>query len=103
MKLMDGIVDVMEGGAPMTPVVARKVLHLFQGAQNTPKPSEVQLTGREQEILGLLVEGHSYKAIAAKCFVTYSTVNKHVSNIYEKLQVHSVAAAVSKALKEGLV
>jgi DNA-binding NarL/FixJ family response regulator len=41
--------------------------------------------------------------IAAKCFITYSTVNKHISNIYEKLQVHSVAAAVSKALKEGLV
>ncbi len=103
MKLLDGIQEVMNGGAPMTPSVASKVLKLLHSNNNRPAESRIELTNREQEILGLLVEGYSYKMIADKCFVTYATVNKHISNIYEKLQVHSVGAAVSKALKEGLV
>jgi DNA-binding NarL/FixJ family response regulator len=103
MKLLEGITDVMEGGAPMTPIVARKVLQLFSNGRKAPSGEDVGLTPREREILGLLVEGHSYKMIAAECHISYSTVNKHVSHIYEKLQVHSVAAAVSKAIQEGLV
>ena len=102
MKLLEGIEEVMNGGAPMTPSVARKVLKLFNTQPQKPA-STIDLTKREQEILSLLVEGYSYKMIASKCFVTYATVNKHISNIYSKLQVHSVAAAVSKALKQGLV
>jgi len=103
MSLLDGINEVLEGGAPMTPSVAKKVLNFARGASSTSKGDDFGITSREKEILGLLVEGYSYKMIAAKCFVSYATVNKHVSNIYTKLQVHSVAAAVSKALKEGLV
>ena len=103
MKLLDGIAEVMQGGAPMTPVVARKVLKLFSSQSRKPQDESFGLTKREQEILSLLVEGYSYKMIAEKCFVTYATVNKHISNIYSKMQVHSVAAAVSKALKAGLV
>lgn len=102
-KLLDGILDVMEEGSPMTPTVANKVLKFFNSQQLNKKESEVKLTKRESEIMALLVEGYSYKMIAAKCFVSYATVNKHISNIYSKLQVNSVAAAVSKALREGLV
>ncbi len=103
-KLIEGIQEVLNGGAPITPTVAGKILKLF-GNRITPSKEEekIYLTKREREILTLLVEGHSYKMIAAKCFITYATVNTHISNIYEKLQVKSVAAAVAKALREGLV
>jgi len=105
MNLLDGIVEVMQGGAPMTPTVARKVLKFARGSsQKIGNPKDkFGITAREKEILSLLVEGYSYKMIANKCFVTYATVNKHISNIYAKLQVHSVASAVSKAIKERLV
>lgn len=103
MKLIEGIVEVMEGGAPMTPTVAFKVLKLFNNRKKSISPTAISLTKRENEILNLLVEGYSYKMIAEKCFISYPTVNKHISNIYGKLQVNSVAAAVSKALREGLV
>lgn len=102
-KLIDGIVEVMQGGAPMTPSIASKVLKLFTMRQKKSSDDSFNLTNREKEILSLLVEGYSYKMIAQKCFVTYATVNKHISNIYTKLQVHSVAEAVSKALREGIV
>ena len=103
MKLIDGITEVMEGGAPMTPSVAFKVLKLFSNTKKTSSSSSFNLTGREKEILNLLVDGYSYKMIADKCHISYATVNKHISNIYAKLQVNSVASAVSKAIKEGLV
>ncbi|MFT6335155.1 MAG: DNA-binding NarL/FixJ family response regulator [Saprospiraceae bacterium] len=103
MKLIEGINEVMAGGAPMTPSVAFKVLKLFNTTQKISVTSNIVLTTREKEILNLLVEGYSYKMIADKCFISYATVNKHISNIYSKLQVNSVAAAVSKALREGLV
>ena len=103
MKLIDGIIEVMEGGAPMTPSVAFKVLKLFNNVNKSTENSEIHLTSRESEILHFLVDGYSYKMIAEKCFISYATVNKHISNIYTKLQVNSVAAAVSKAIREGLV
>lgn len=102
-KLLDGIIEVMNNGAPMTPTIAKKVLGLVNIQQKKSSVPAVDLTQREQEILGLLVEGYSYKMIAGKLFVTYATVNKHVSSIYSKLQVKSVAQAVSKAIKDGLV
>jgi len=103
MKLIEGITEVMEGGAPMTPSVAFKVLKLFNSSKKIVTESTIKITTRETEILNLLVDGYSYKMIAKKCFISYATVNKHISNIYAKLQVNSVAAAVSKAIKEGLV
>ena len=103
MKLIDGITEVMEGGAPMTPSVAFKVLKLFSNTKKASTQSSFNLTSREKEILNLLVDGYSYKMIADKCHISYATVNKHISNIYAKLQVNSVASAVSKAIKEGLV
>lgn len=101
-KLLEGIHEVMQGGAPMTPVIARKVLQLF-AKQNTPKSESFQLTKREKQILEYLVKGYSYKMIAEECFVSYATVNSHISNIYSKLQVKSSAGAVAVAIREGLV
>ncbi len=103
LKLMEAISEVFEGGAPMTPVVARKVLQLFSKQNKPTVKKQFDLTKREQEILKLLVKGYSYKMIADECCVSYPTVNTHVTNIYSKLQVQSVSGAVSLALREGLV
>jgi len=95
-KITDAILDVVNGGAPMTSSIARKVLDLFP---KSPSPSEEldKLAPREQEVLNLLVTGHSYKMIADKCGITIETVRSHIKRIYEKLQVHSATEAASKA------
>ncbi len=103
MKLIEGIEEVMNGGAPMTPTVAKKVLNFFSAPKQKSLEKSYGLTSRETEILKLLVDGFSYKMISGELFITYATVNKHISNIYSKLQVHSVSSAVSLAIKEGLV
>lgn len=95
-KISEAILDVVNGGAPMTSSIARKVLELFP---KSPSPSEEldKLGPREQEVLNLLVTGHSYKMIADKCGITIETVRSHIKRIYEKLQVHSATEAASKA------
>ena len=75
-KLIEGIKEVVEGGAPMTASVARQVLKLFQS--QPAKPDEYNLTEREKEILALLIKGMSYKMIASQCGITYFTVNMHI-------------------------
>ena len=102
-KLIDSINEVMAGGAPMTPSIARQVLHLFNKQNQKSGNSLFDLSVRELEILSLLVKGLSYKMIAEKCFISYSTVNTHIKHIYEKLQVHSVVEAVSKAISQRIV
>ena len=102
-QVLDGIHDVAAGGSPMTPIVARKVLTFFNKRQRIVRSVDFDLSERELEILRLLVDGFSYKMIAEHCGITRATVNSHVTHIYKKLQVHSVASAVSLALREGLV
>lgn len=101
-KYLESIRDVMNGGAPMSALVANKVLKLMQ---NPPKQKgeEFNLTPKEVDVLKELVDGLSYKMIAAKLAITYTTVNSHVKKIYNKLHVHSAAEAVSKALKENIL
>lgn len=102
-KLLSAIEEVMQGGAPMTPAVAKKVLAYCAGKQSARTPVDFQLSERELQILRLLVDGYSYKLIAEQCNISIGTVNSHVSHIYKKLQVKSAASAVSLALREGLV
>lgn len=102
-ELIRGIVEVTEGGAPMTPSVAKQVLRLFNHGLKQNNSKVFNLTEREQEILTLLVKGLSYKMIADKCSISITTVNTHVRHIYEKLQVHSVAAAVATAIDQKIV
>jgi DNA-binding NarL/FixJ family response regulator len=103
-RIGEAIHQVMEGGAPMTPEVARKVLDAFTriepiaGATN-----DYQLTDREKEILGFMAGGLMKKEIAVKSGLSIHTVSSHIRHIYEKLQVSSNTAAVAKALREGLV
>lgn len=102
-KLIDSITEVIEGGAPMTPTIASKVLELFSKSQKVVSKKDFELTKRELEILNLLAKGFSYKMIANDCHISYPTVNSHVTNIYRKLQVQSVSGAVSKAIREGII
>lgn len=102
-KLVEGIRDAMEGGAPMTPVIARKVLELMQDYAPGKKAEQFQLTPRELEILSLLIKGMSYKMIAAQTGVSWHTINGHCKKIYEKLHVHSATEAVAKAIDQRIV
>ena len=96
-KLIEGIRDVLQGGAPMTQSVARKVLQMFTKHSSQNSKNEFDLTGREIEILSMLAKGMSYKMIAEASGITFHTVNAHLKKIYEKLHVHSATEAVSKA------
>jgi Response regulator containing a CheY-like receiver domain and an HTH DNA-binding domain len=94
--------NVLSGGAPMTGTVARKVLMMVPAARNTEE-EKTDLSARETQILQLLVQGYSYKMIAAHIRVSLDTVRFHIKKIYDKLHVHSATEAVSKALKDKLV
>lgn len=101
-KLLESLVEVMHGGAPMSPEVARRVLRLFREIR-PPERVDYELTPHELRLLRLLVEGHNYRTAAAELGVTFSTINFHMQNIYGKLQVHSKSEAVAKALRQRLV
>ena len=97
-EIIESIQQLYNGGAPMSPSIARKVIHAFQEA-----PAELedfQLTPREKEILYSLVDGLSYKKIAEKYFISISTIRTHISNIYQKLHVNTKSQAVAKVLKQ---
>lgn len=105
-EILEAIHLVKEGGAPMSPSIARKVLHFFRldsVKQNHPSQPEYDLTARESEILGWLVKGHSYKMISDACEVSINTIRAHLKKIYRKLHVHSMSEAVAKAIRENLV
>lgn len=96
--------DVQAGGSPMTPGIARRVLELFRAKADAPAPAKnYNLTPQEKKILQLLVEGKSYKMIAAELYVALDTVKTHVSNVYAKLQVHSGTEAVARAIRDRIV
>ena len=101
-RLLESIREVLNGGAPMSPEVARRVIKLFRDI-SPPAKADYQLTPQETELLKLMVEGHNYKAAAAKLGITINTVSFHVRNIYYKLQVHSKSEAVAKALRNRLI
>jgi DNA-binding NarL/FixJ family response regulator len=101
---IEALKDVQAGGSPMTPGIARKVLQLFKTNLQPATPSkDYNLTGQEKKVLQLLVEGKSYKIIAAELFVAHDTIKTHVRNIYAKLHVHSGTEAVSVALRDKIV
>jgi len=96
-KILHAIADVYDGGSPMTPRIARKVLGSFRENEST------LLTEREKDVLDSLCNGNSYKEIAYNLKITVGTVRHHIKNIYSKLHVHSKSEAVAKAIKEKLV
>ena len=100
--LLSAISEVYNGGAPMTPGIARKVLYQFQHLQPDEIKENYHLSAREEEVLSLLVDGLSYKMIASKLKISYDTVRAHMKKIYEKLHVTSMTEAVAKAINQKL-
>lgn len=102
-KLYEAIHDVILGGAPMSPGIARRVLDRFKKPTVTSANTNFNLSKRETEILALLIKGFTYKRIASDCFISIDTVRGHLKNIYYKLQVNSGKEAVVKALRHKIV
>jgi DNA-binding NarL/FixJ family response regulator len=99
--IIQAIHDVLAGGSPMNPTIARKAIEMFTRMHNVPK--EYGLSSREREILEQIIHGFGNKAIAERFHVSPHTIDAHLRNIYEKLHVHSRTEAATKALKERLV
>ena len=105
-NLHKSILEVINGGAAMTPSIALKTLNLLRNPTefvNTPEIEKVKLTNRETEVLLQLSKGLNYKHIADNLFISSSTVRKHIENIYKKLQVHNKLEAVQKAKRQNLI
>jgi DNA-binding NarL/FixJ family response regulator len=98
-KLLEAIVDVYRGGSPMSGEIARKVVQSFQQPSVKPDAS-INLTKREEEILGFLAKGFFYKEIAETLSISVETVRTHIRNIYEKLQVRTRTEAILKYLRK---
>lgn len=101
--ILDAIQEIHDGGAPMTPSIANRVLKMVKNRPDTSLKESFDLTDREKEILTCLVKGMSYKMVADTCFISIETVNVHIKNIYRKLQVHSKSEAVAKAIRGRIV
>jgi DNA-binding NarL/FixJ family response regulator len=101
-RLLESLREAAEGGSPMSPEVARRVIALFRDIR-PPERADYELTPHETRLLKLLVEGHNYKTAALELNVSVNTVSFHMRRIYEKLQVHSKSEAVAKALRDRLV
>jgi DNA-binding NarL/FixJ family response regulator len=100
-SLLEAIDNVLHGGAPLSPAIAKKVLQSFQSS--APARLQYHLSDREIEVLKYLVKGYSYKMIAAACFISVDTVRGHIRNIYTKLHVNCGREAVVKALRDKIV
>jgi len=102
-EIIEAIREIYEGGSPMTPSIANRVLKMVKEKPLFRHSESFDLTDREKEVLSNLVKGMSYKMIAETCFISPETVNAHIKNIYKKLQVHSKGEAVAKAIKKNIV
>lgn len=99
-RLIEAIQEVIEGGAPLSPSIASKVLSSFQSARSNNK---YDLSEREMQVLQLLINGHSSKIIADKLDISFHTVRSHLKNIYTKLHVNCGKQAIAKALSEHIL
>lgn len=98
-ELIEAIKTANDGGSPMSPNIARKVINSFQGTEK----SDVELSEPESKILTLLAEGCSYKGISKQVYLSVDGVRYHIRNIYNKLEVSNKSEAVAKALRDRLI
>src|SRR5579863_460186 len=101
-RLIECLKDAVDGGGPMSPQIASRVIALFRDLRTRPEARH-DLTPHETRILKLLAEGHNYKTAAVECNVSVNTIAFHMKRIYEKLHVHSKSEAISKAFRRGIV
>lgn len=98
-EIKEGIELLANGGSPMSPQIARKVIEYFGKPAAKKKEAESPLSSKEKEIVVGLVDGLSYKLIADRMNISIETVRFHIKNIYRKLHVHGKAEVISKSLK----
>jgi DNA-binding NarL/FixJ family response regulator len=98
-ELIAAIEEMKQGGAPMTPEIASKVVQSFRRHPPVAQDENARLTPREEQILRLLSQGYVVKEIASKLDISFFTAQNHIKKIYEKLHVHSRTEAVLKFLK----
>lgn len=101
-RLLEALQEAVDGGSPMSPTVAARVVNLFRTFR-PPEHADYHLTPQEITLLKLLIEGHHKKTAAREMSISFHTVSFHLKNIYEKLQVHSKTEAVAKALQENIL
>lgn len=104
--VFEGIIEMMNGGAPMSPVIAAKTLKLLRNPWSDlggVSTQDYELTKREVEVLEQLCTGLDYKSIGENLNISTGTVRKHIENIYSKLHVNNKVEAINKANKERLV
>ena len=92
-ELIEAIEELCRGGSPMSGVIARKVVDSFKLVKER---QEDELSPREREVLELLADGHRYKDIGDKLYISISTVRSHIQKIYDKLHVHNRTEALNK-------
>jgi len=103
-ELIKSLIEAYNGGSPMTPSVARKVISSFQNVKGSENENTVsELNEREQQILSLMAQGKSYNTIADEVCLSVDGVYYHIRHIYEKLHVHSRAEAVAEGIKKRLI
>ena len=103
-KIQAAILEVLQGGAPMSSPMAIKALQIIreQGSQSS-EVDDPGLTAREHELLKLLAQGLTYDQVADQLFISSGTVRKHVQNLYEKLEAHSKVEAINQARRRGIL
>lgn len=103
--LLAGLRAVLAGGSSLTPEIARVLVDLTRAARSpvSAGPTRLDLTAREQDVLRALAAGGSYKTVADELGLSIDTVRTHIRTLYRKLQVHNVAEAVARAVRDGLV
>jgi DNA-binding NarL/FixJ family response regulator len=111
-RLLEALKEAADGGAPMTPVIATRVLGLLRaappaspaaGALRSSRAGAIELTEPQRRLLLLLAEGHGYRGAAQAMGISPNTVRNHVRAVYDKLHVHSKNEAVARALRDGLI
>jgi len=103
-ELIKSLIEAYNGGSPMTPSVARKVIGSFQNVKAFDDENKIsELNEREEQILNLMAQGKSYNAIADEVYLSIDGVYYHIRHIYEKLHVHSRAEAVAQGIKKRLI
>jgi DNA-binding NarL/FixJ family response regulator len=101
-RVLEAIREAHQGGSPMSPEIARKVVVALQTSGPVQKPEQA-LTPHEARIIRMLADGDSYQDVGDRLGITVNTVRNHIRRIYEKLHVHTKSEAVSKALRGRLI
>ena len=102
--IKDGVLKCLEGGAHMSPEIARKAMKIIQEPNVIDRtPAKHDLSDRELDVLTHLSKGLNYQQIASNLIISPNTVRRHIENIYRKLEVHNKAEAIHKAFQDRLI